>query len=202
MKPPSALGHAFDATCSAWLDRCVDTVPLRLHRLLSDFPLLRLGTARSLRRLEPIHHRRNKFRRRGMIVHRALYVQANIYSAQNSVVLIERAKFYACTNIAHGPCCGRASFCTYQARPIVLRDLTSPECTRSPRCFHASCCLAVSNARVALPNFYNIAIRITNVAARLAVLGLRLRDELGSSTSPKFITRLNICNADIHKAAD
>ena len=57
MKPPSALGHAFDATCSAWLDRCVDTVPLRLHRLLSDFPLLRLGTARSLRRLESIHHR-------------------------------------------------------------------------------------------------------------------------------------------------
>ena len=62
--------------------------------------------------------------------------------------------------------------------------------------------LAVSNARIALPNFYNIAIRIANVAARLAVLGLRLRDELGSSTSPKFITRLNICNADIHKAAD
>src|SRR6516162_11638554 len=70
------------------------------------------------------------------------------------------------------------------------------------RCFHAFCCLAVSNARVALPNFYNIAIRIANVAARLAVLGLRLRDELGSSTSPKLITRLNICNADIHKAAD
>src|SRR5580700_4555970 len=90
----------------------------------------------------------------------------------------------------------------HQARPIVLRDLASPECTQSPRCFHASCCLAVSNARVALPNFYNIAIRITNVAARLAVLGLRLRDELGSSTLPKFITRLNICNADIHKAAD
>jgi hypothetical protein len=66
MKPPSALGHAFDATRSAWLDRCVDTIPLRLHRLLSDFPLRRLGTARSLRRLEPSHHRRNKFRHRGM----------------------------------------------------------------------------------------------------------------------------------------
>ena len=62
--------------------------------------------------------------------------------------------------------------------------------------------LAVSNARVALPNFYNITIRVANVAARLAVLRLRLRDELGSSTSPKFITRLNIRNADIHKAAD
>src|ERR1700751_1371757 len=66
----------------------------------------------------------------------------------------------------------------------------------------ALCRLAVSNARVALPNFYNIAIRIANVAARLAVFGLLLRDELGSSTSPKFITRLNIGNADIHKAAD
>jgi hypothetical protein len=61
---------------------------------------------------------------------------------------------------------------------------------------------AVSNARIALPNFYNVAIRIANVAARLAVLGLRLGDELGSSTSPKLITGLNICNADIHKAAD
>ena len=66
MKPPSAQGHAFDATCSTWLDRCVDTVPLRLHRLLSDFPLLRLGAAQSLRQLKPIHCRRNKFRRRGM----------------------------------------------------------------------------------------------------------------------------------------
>src|SRR3954464_13917358 len=63
-------------------------------------------------------------------------------------------------------------------------------------------CLTVSNARVALPNFYNISIRIANVAARLAVLGLWLRDEFGSSTSPKIITSLNICNPDIHKAAD
>ena len=62
--------------------------------------------------------------------------------------------------------------------------------------------LAVSNARIALPNFYNIPIGVAYVAARLAVLGLWLRDKLGSSTSPKFITRLNICNADIHKAAD
>jgi hypothetical protein len=66
----------------------------------------------------------------------------------------------------------------------------------------ALCRLAVSDTRVALPNFYNIAIRIANIAARLALLGLRLRDELRSSTSPKFVTRLNICNADIHKAAD
>ena len=66
----------------------------------------------------------------------------------------------------------------------------------------ASCRLAVSDARVALPNFYNVAIRIANVAARLAVFGLRLGDELGSSASPQLVARLNIRNADIHEAAD
>jgi hypothetical protein len=74
--------------------------------------------------------------------------------------------------------------------------------TEVARLFDQLVGLAVSNPRIALPNFYNITIRIANVAARLAVLGLRLCDELGSSTSPKFIARLNICNADIHKAAD
>ena len=52
------------------------------------------------------------------------------------------------------------------------------------RCFHVSCRLAVSDARVALPNFYNVAVRIANVAARLAVFGLWLCDELGSSAFP------------------
>ena len=33
---------AFDATCSAWLGRRVDTIPFGLHRLLSDFLLLQL----------------------------------------------------------------------------------------------------------------------------------------------------------------
>ena len=101
----------------------------------------------------------------------------------------------------------------------TVRRLGSPasekrQCTKSRECGTRQCgeCyedrmlvayrLAVSDARVALPNFYNIAIRIANVAARLAVLGLRLRDELGSSTSPKLVTPLNICNADIHEAAD
>ena len=62
--------------------------------------------------------------------------------------------------------------------------------------------LAVSDTRIALPNFYNVTVRIANVAARLAVFGLRLRDELGASTSPEFITRFNIGDADIHEAAD
>jgi hypothetical protein len=42
MQPPSAQSQAFDATCSAWLGRRVDTIPFGLHRLLSDFRLLEL----------------------------------------------------------------------------------------------------------------------------------------------------------------
>jgi hypothetical protein len=44
--------------------------------------------------------------------------------------------------------------------------------------------LAVSDARIALPNFYNVAVGIANVTARLAVFGLWLGDELGSPTFP------------------
>ena len=93
---------------------------------------------------------------------------------------------------------------TTRPEPSIRRNLFHSACRTVdtvPR-FHVSCRLAVSYARIALPNFYNIAIGIANVAARLAVLGLRLCDELGSWTSPKFITRLNIRNADIYKAAD
>jgi hypothetical protein len=42
MKPPSARAGAFDATRSARLDCRVDTIPFRLHGLLSDFSLLQL----------------------------------------------------------------------------------------------------------------------------------------------------------------
>ena len=56
--------------------------------------------------------------------------------------------------------------------------------TRSPQMLHVSCRLTVGDARLALPNFYNIPVRIANVAARLAVLVLWLCDKLGSSTSP------------------
>jgi hypothetical protein len=52
------------------------------------------------------------------------------------------------------------------------------------RCFHVSCRLAVSEARLALPNFYKITIRIANVAVRLAVRVLWLCDKLGSSIPP------------------
>src|SRR3974390_3790543 len=54
----------------------------------------------------------------------------------------------------------------------------------------------------ALSDLDNISVRIADVAARLAVLGDRLRDELRSSTFPKLIARLNIRNAEIHKAVD
>ena len=43
---------------------------------------------------------------------------------------------------------------------------------------------AISDARFALPNLYNVAVGIANVAARLAVFVLWLCDKLGSSTSP------------------
>src|ERR1700687_563273 len=48
-----------------------------------------------------------------------------------------------------------------------------------------------------LSDLDNVTVRIADVAANLAVLFLRLRDELGSSTFPQLIARLNIRNADI-----
>ena len=54
----------------------------------------------------------------------------------------------------------------------------------------------------ALSDLDNISVRIADVAAYLAVLRDRLRDELGSSTFPQFIARLNIRNAEIHKTVD
>ena len=66
----------------------------------------------------------------------------------------------------------------------LLRDLTSPEGTRSPPMRSCVYRLAVSEVRLALPNFYDVTVRIANVAARLAVLVLWLCDKLGSSTSP------------------
>src|SRR5271169_2570790 len=54
----------------------------------------------------------------------------------------------------------------------------------------------------ALSDLDNISVRIADVAARLAVLGDRLRDELRSSTLPQVIAGLNIRDAEIHKAVD
>src|ERR1700720_2445872 len=54
----------------------------------------------------------------------------------------------------------------------------------------------------ALSDLDNITVRIADVAANLAVLGNRLREKLGSPTFPQFKARLNIRNAEIHKAVD
>src|ERR1700736_2813927 len=54
----------------------------------------------------------------------------------------------------------------------------------------------------ALSDLDNITVRIADVAANLSVLGYWLCDELGSSTFPQFIARLDIRNAEIHKAVD
>src|ERR1051326_2446567 len=54
----------------------------------------------------------------------------------------------------------------------------------------------------ALSYFDDIAVRIADVAAYLAVLRYRFRDELGSPTFPQLVARLNVGNAEIHKAAD
>ena len=52
------------------------------------------------------------------------------------------------------------------------------------RCFHVPYKLAVCDARIAFPDFDDVAVRIADVAACLARLVLRLGDELRSSTSP------------------
>ena len=44
--------------------------------------------------------------------------------------------------------------------------------------------LAVSDARIALPDFYNVAVRIANIAACFTVFGLWLGDELGAPAFP------------------
>ena len=111
MKPPSASSRAFDATCSAWLGRGVDTIPLGLHRLFSDFRLLAL-----------------------------LLVDGRHQSG------------------------------------AIRYDLNGR--------LQVPCRLPVSDARVTLPNFYNVAIGIADVAARLAVFGFWFGDELGASTFP------------------
>jgi hypothetical protein len=70
----------------------------------------------------------------------------------------------------------------------------------SPQVF-ARRALTVRKVR-ALSDLDDIAIRIAHVAANLAVFGDWLGDELGSSTSPQLIARVNIRNAEIHKAVD
>ena len=55
---------------------------------------------------------------------------------------------------------------------------------RPKRRIQMLCRSAVGDARVALPDLYNIAVRIANVAARFAVLLLWFGDKLRSAASP------------------
>ncbi len=112
MKPPAARSRAFDANRSARFGRRVDTIPLGLHRLFSDFRLLQLL----------------------------------LINGQTKAALFDGS------------------------------DLNG--------CLQASCRLPVSDARVALPDFYYVAIGIADVAASLAVFGLWLGDELGAPAFP------------------
>ena len=48
----------------------------------------------------------------------------------------------------------------------------------------------------------DVTVWVADVAADLAVLGNRFRAKLGSPTFPQFVARLNIGNAEIHKAVD
>src|SRR5579864_2236355 len=56
--------------------------------------------------------------------------------------------------------------------------------------------------RSALSDLDNVAVRIADVAAYLAVFRYWFRDEFGSPTFPQFIAGLNISDAEVHKAVD
>src|ERR1700722_14313797 len=72
---------------------------------------------------------------------------------------------------------------TMLTKKQICARMTDPPMGRFYQCCN-NLRLAVSDARVALSNFYYVAVGIANVAARLAVFGLWLGDELGSSTFP------------------
>src|SRR5580700_8983811 len=95
---------------------------------------------------------------------------------------------------------------TYRSRPKYWLDTAARKAsTEHPQPFksesHPDRALTVLELG-ALSDLDNIPVRIADVAANLAVLGYRLRDELGSATFPQFIACLDIGNADIHKAVD
>lgn len=54
----------------------------------------------------------------------------------------------------------------------------------------------------ALPNFDDIAIRIADVASRLAELLFRFGQKRRSAAFPKLVAPLNVCDAKIQEATD
>lgn len=62
--------------------------------------------------------------------------------------------------------------------------------------------LAILEARFALPNFYDVPVRIAYIASYLAVLIFRFGEKCRSPTSPELVARMNIRNANIHEATN
>ena len=152
MQPPRARRRAFDATRSAWLGRRVDTIPLGLHRPPSDFRLLQL-----------------------LLI--AGRTREALFDCLDLSGFWPGLQDWSGFGLRQPSGCAALRLgCPRRARrPMRIRppEPQSPECTRSPQML--SCVLrrlAVSEVRLALPNFYNITVRIANVAARLAVLVL------------------------------
>src|SRR4051812_5752845 len=85
-------------------------------------------------------------------------------------------------------------------RPTELDVQAECDHQRYPRSSPSSPVSPVSNCRSALTHLDHIAIGVANVAARLAVPGLRLGNELGTSTAPQLIAFVNVRHADIHEA--
>src|SRR5580698_569848 len=61
---------------------------------------------------------------------------------------------------------------------------------------------AVLDAVLTLPHLNNVAVRIADIAARLAILHDRLRDELRASALPFLVASLDVRHAEIHETID
>src|SRR6202044_4211010 len=82
--------------------------------------------------------------------------------------------------------------------PVTTTVLRGSLMTSRPPSDRASTVLELG----ALSDLDDVAVGIANVAACLAVLRYRFRDELGTSTLPQVVAGSNIRNADVHEAAD
>ena len=146
MEPPSAQSQAFDTTCSAWLGRWVDTIPLGFHRLLSDFRLLQLL---------PIDGRTKG----------ALFDTPDLNGFWTAGLVPD---FGLCRSAAlPQPRHPRRPMRSPPREPHVVEvyAITRDTCGHH-RCYHVSCRLAVSKVRLTLPNFYNTRLQIAKSRAR------------------------------------
>jgi hypothetical protein len=80
---------------------------------------------------------------------------------------------------------------------LELEDFRSTIAMHAYR-FH----LNLVKARLALPDFDGIAVRVADVAACLAVFVETFGEKFRSAAFPKFVAPLNICDANIHKTTN